>query len=126
VEELKKNEKNTEFMNEAAPIFNFKNILTSLENNRAIPLLNGNYYYFIEASSTRINGDLFQNAIHYRIGDSNSKRVTFELIDAVYGHILNSGRLPAKSTIRALFHHELCSRPCNYRIACAIAQRFIH
>lgn len=92
-------------MNEEAPIFNFQNVIRSLENNRAIPLLNGNHYFFIEVSSTRINGVLFQNAIHYRISDSNSKRITFELIDAVFLHLLNSSRLPTKATMRTLFHH---------------------
>jgi hypothetical protein len=112
-------------MNVEAPIFNFQNVIVSLENNRVIPLLNGNQYDFIEESSTRINGFFFKNAIHYRISDRNSKRITFELINAVYLHLLNSGILPTKATMCTLFHHELCSRPCNYTVACSIAQRFI-
>ncbi len=113
-------------MNENPPIFSFQHVINSLENNRDIPLLNGNNYHFIEASSTRINGENFQNAIHYRISERNSKRITFELINAVYVHLLNSSRLPTKATIRTLFHHELCSRPCNYTVACSIAQRFVN
>lgn len=113
-------------MNEQSPMFSFHNVINSLENNRDIPLLNGNHYHYIEVSSTRINGQHFQNAIHYRISDRNSKRITFELINAVYVHLLNSGRLPTKATMCTLFHHELCSRPCNYTVACSIAQRFIN
>ena len=75
-----------------------------------------------------INGKHAENfrAIHYQISGSNSKRVTYELIDAVFHHLHSSKILPTKAMMRTLFHHELCSRPCNYTVACSIAQRFIN
>ena len=103
----------------------FNKVIHSLQENPRIPLFRGGEYIFIEATSTRINGVLFENAIHYRLSDSNSKRVTYELIDVVFLHLRNSGRLPTKATILTLFNYELTSRPCNYTIACSIAQRFI-
>lgn len=104
----------------------FHKVIQSLQENPLVPLFRGGHYTFIEAKSTRINGVLFEKAIHYQVSGSNSKRVTYELIDAVFHHLHSSKILPTKAMMRTLFHHELCSRPCNYTVACSIAQRFIN
>lgn len=104
----------------------FDQIIQSLHNDPIIPLLQGGNYTFIEPSSTRINGITFENAIHYRISATNSKRVTFEFIRSVYDFYLLNNTFPTRAEMMALFPHELCSRPCNYSIGCAIARRFIN
>jgi hypothetical protein len=104
---------------------NFDLILQSLDNNPTFPLLHGGNYTFIEPSSTRINGITFENAIHYRISDTNSKRVTFDLIRAVYDFYLLNNVFPTRAELMQLFPLELSSRPCNYSVALAIVSRFI-
>jgi len=97
----------------------------TLNNDPILPLLQGGNYTFIEPSSTRINGITFENALHYRISDTNSKRVTFELILAVYDfHLLNNA-FPTRVELMQLFPYELRSRPCNYSVAVSIVRRFI-
>lgn len=103
----------------------FDLVIQSLRNSPNLPLLNGGNYTFIEPSSTRINGITFENAIHYRISNTNSKRVTFELIRAVYDfHLLNNA-FPTRAELMQLFPDELRSRPCNYSVAVSIFRRFI-
>ncbi len=103
----------------------FDLVIQSLLNNPILPLQRGGTYEFIAKSSTKINGESFNQAIHYRISDSNSKRVTFELIRAVYDFYLLNKAFPTKAAMMPLFPLELCSRPCNYSVAIAIVTRFI-
>jgi hypothetical protein len=105
--------------------FSFPQIIKSLQNNPILPLQRGGTYEFIAKSSTKINGESFNQAIHYRISDSNSKRVTFELIRAVYDFYLLNKAFPTKAAMMPLFPLELCSRPCNYSVAIAIVTRLI-
>jgi hypothetical protein len=103
----------------------FELILQSLETDPILTLLHGSQYEFITRSSTNINGRVIANAIHYRISDTNSKRVTFELIRAVYDfHLLNNA-FPTRVELTQLFPLELGPRPCNYSVALAIVSRFI-
>lgn len=103
----------------------FDDINQTLNNDPILPLIQGGNYTFIESSSTRINGITFTNAIHYRISDTNSKRVTFELIRAVYDfHLLNNA-FPTRAELMQLFTDEIRSRPCNYSVAVSIVRRFI-
>jgi hypothetical protein len=103
---------------------NFQQLAQLLINDPIIPLLQGGNYKFIQVSSTKINGVTFENSIHYRISDTNSKRVTFELIRAVYDLYLLNNVLPTRAEMMLLFPFELCSRPCNYSVA--IVSRFIN
>jgi hypothetical protein len=103
----------------------FDDINQTLNNDPILPLLQGGNYTFIEPSSTRINGITFENAIHYRISDTNSKRVTFELIRAVYDFHLSNNAFPTRAESMQLFPDELRSRPCNYSVAVSIVRRFI-
>ncbi len=104
----------------------FDLILQSLEADPILTLLHGSQYEFITRSSTKINGRVIANAIHYRISDTNSKRVTFELIRAVYDFYLLNNVIPTRAEMMLLFPFELCSRPCNYSVAVAIVSRFIN
>lgn len=104
----------------------FDQIIQSLNDEPIIPLLQGGNYTLIEPSSTRINGITFENAIHYRISATNSKRVTFEFIRSVYDFYLLNNTFPTRAEMMSLFPHELCSRPCNYAVALAIVCRFVN
>ena len=105
--------------------FSFPQIIKSLQNNPILPLQRGGTYEFIAKSSTKINGESFNQAIHYRISDSNSKRVTFELIRAVYDFYLLNNVFPTRAESMKLYPLELGPRPCNYSVALAIVSRFI-
>jgi hypothetical protein len=101
-------------------------VIQSLNNNPTLPLLQGGNYTFVDLSSTKINGITFKNAIHYRISETNSKRVTFELIRAVYDLYILNNTFPTRAEMMSLFPHELCARPCNHSVACPIVSRFIN
>jgi hypothetical protein len=103
----------------------FELILQSLETDPILTLLHGGQYEFITRSSTNINGRVIANAIHYRISDTNSKRVTFELIRAVYDFYLLNNVFPTRAESMKLYPLELGPRPCNYSVALAIVSRFI-
>ena len=103
----------------------FDDINQTLNNDPILPLLQGGNYTFIEPSSTRINGITFENAIHYRISATKSKRVTFEFIRAVYDFYILNNAFPTRVELMQLFPLELVSRPCNYSVALAIVSRFI-
>lgn len=104
---------------------NFDVVINSLLVDPQIPLIRGGYDTFIEASNTRINGMLIKNAIHYRISDTNSKRVTFNLIYSIYDYYQIHGTFPSKNFLILKHMHELKSRPCNYSVALGIVKRFI-
>lgn len=107
-------------------MFTFQQVVKSLNDNPIIILSKGGPYRFLEIKSTNINGSTFQRAIHYHISDRNSKRVTFELIEAVGNYFQRNGHLPSRSEMTELFAFEVSSRPCNFSVACSIAQRFIN
>lgn len=105
--------------------FSYHGIIESLKLNPVLPLKSGGSYFFICQSSTKVNGVLFEQAIHYRISDSNTKHVTFQLIRTVYNFYRENNSFPSRSYLREQFPHELCPRPCNYSVAIAIVARFI-
>jgi hypothetical protein len=103
----------------------FELILQSLETDPILTLLHGSQYKFISKASTRIDSKTFDYAIHYRISNTNSKRVTFELIRAVYDFYLLNKAFSTRAELMQLFPDELRSRPCNYSVALSIVRRFI-
>ena len=105
--------------------FSYQGIIESLKLNPVLPLKSGGSYLFIAPSSTKINGVLFDQAIHYRISDSNTKYVTFQLIQTIYDFYRENKTFPSRPYLREQFPHELCPRPCNYTVALAIVRRFI-
>jgi hypothetical protein len=104
---------------------NFEQLIQSLRHNSDIPTIRGRNYTFIEHSPTRINGILFEQSIHYRISDINSKRITFNLIESVYEHYQLNNELPTRAQVNDFYPKELASRPCNYSVACSIVNRFV-
>lgn len=104
---------------------NFEDVIASLEKNPEIPLIRGGFDTFIGAALTKIKGNLIENAIHYRISDTNSKRVTFDLIQDIYAYYQIYGSFPSKDILNQSHIHELKSRPCNYSVACGIVGRFV-
>lgn len=104
---------------------NFDEVITSLEENPRIPLLRGGFDTFIGAAQTKINGKLIKNTIHYRISDTNLKKVTFDLIQEIYAYHKIYGTFPSKVILNHTHMHELKSRLCNYSVACGIVSRFI-
>ncbi|MEN9742295.1 MAG: hypothetical protein RLZZ65_100 [Bacteroidota bacterium] len=105
--------------------FSYQAILESLRLNQVMHLKSGGLYLFIAPSSTKINGVLFDQAIHYRISDSNTKHVTFQFIRMVYNFYRENKSFPSRSYLREQLPHELCPIPCNYSVAIAIVTRFI-
>jgi hypothetical protein len=103
----------------------FNRISNLLVPNERIPLLNGDFYTYLNPSPTRINGELFPLAFQYRISATQTKRVTINLIHAMYQHHLNNGVMPSKAEMLAQFPFELCSRPCNFTAAIYIIQKLI-
>lgn len=104
---------------------NFDVVINSLIDDPQIPLIRGGYDTFIEACDTKIDGKLIKNAIHYRISETNSKRVTFNLICSIYDYYQIHGTLPSKNFLNNIHIHELKSRPCNYSVALGIVRRFV-
>ncbi len=95
----------------------FDRILLLLFQGEQIPLRSGNFYSYVGPTSTRINGERFPLAFEYEISAQNHKKVTIELIHAMYQLHLQNGIMPSRSEIFDLFPRELCSRPCNYSAA---------
>lgn len=104
---------------------NFDVVINSLICDPQIPLILGGYYTFIEACDTKVDGKLIKKAIHYKISETNSKRVTFNLICSIYDYYQIHGTLPSKKNLKHIHMHELESRPCNYSVACGIVRRLI-
>lgn len=104
---------------------NFNQVIQSLMHNSNIPTIRGRNYTFIEQVPTRINGILFEQSIHYRISDSNSKRITFNLIQSVYEHYQLNNEFPTRAQVNVSFSRELASRPCNYSVVLSIVSRFV-
>jgi hypothetical protein len=104
----------------------FNRVVNLLVNNEQIPLRNRNFYTYLNTATTRINGILFPLAFEYRISRENTKRVTINLICAMYQHHIDHGVMPSKGEMCAQFPFELCSRPCNYTVAVYIVQKLIH
>lgn len=92
---------------------------------RQIPISNGNTYRYVGPATTRINGILNEFAFEYEISDQNHKRVTIELINAMYEQIQRTGIMPTKAEMFILFPFELRSRPCNYTVAVFIVQQLL-
>lgn len=104
---------------------NFDQVIQSLRHNSNIPTIRRRNYTFIEHAPTRINGILFEQSIHYRISDINSKRITFNLIQSVYEHHQLNNEFPTRVQVNVSFSRELASRPCNYSVALSIVRRFV-
>ncbi len=95
------------------------------ENDNDVPAIRGGNDIFNQKPSTKIKGVFFEQSIHYRISDSNSRRVTFCLILCVYDYYQLNNAFRSRTQIRDSFVEELSCRPFNYAVACAIVRRFV-
>jgi hypothetical protein len=103
----------------------FDRILTLLVPEEQIPLRNGNFYRYVGPTSTRINGERFPLAFEYEISAQNHKKVTIDLIQAMYQLHLQTGVMPTKNEMLPNFLFELSGRPCNYTVAIYIVRRLL-
>jgi hypothetical protein len=103
----------------------FDRILTLLVPEEQIRLRNGNFYRYVGPTSTRINGERFPLAFEYEISAQNHKKVTIDLIHAMYQLHLQTGVMPSKNEMLPNFLFELRSRPCNYTVAVYIVRRLL-
>lgn len=106
-------------------VLNFEDVIASLEKNPEIPLIRGGFNTYIGAAQTKIKGIVVENAIHYRISETNSKKVTFNLIQEIYSYYRLYGTFPSKAILNQSHINELNSQPCNYSVACGIVRRFV-
>lgn len=96
-------------------------IVETFKEGMNIPLIReGKYYTFIEISTTVINKIKYDNAIHYRISEMNTKKITKVFIELTYEYYINSSNnsFPNRSWYEShkLLKYEYKSRPCNYSV----------
>ncbi len=91
----------------------FQTILDHFREGQPIQLMRSNKnYHYIGVSTTRINHIQYQS-VTYKISEKNSKRVTKDLIEAVYKYYLQDGNYPDINCYKENFLNEIKSRPCN-------------
>lgn len=99
----------------------FNEIKNKFKNGDKIPLLtNGKYDTYIGITSTRVNGEYFENAILFEISETNKKRITSEFIQLTYDYYKNNNDcFPSREWYKNnnQLSHEYKSRPCNYAVA---------
>ena len=95
-------------------------IVEKFEHGMDIPLIrNGKYYTFIEVSTTSVNGVFYDRAIHYRISDVNTKRITALFIELTYEYYIEHKSIfPSRKWYESheILKYEYKSRPCNYSV----------
>jgi hypothetical protein len=105
-----------------------KNISVRINNlvikDKKISLKRGGPYYFIRQIPTKIDGKE-KVGLEYQISQRNKKRVTVELIEAVYSFRIQNGRIPERFELIETFNSELKSRPCNYSVAKFIVEQLV-
>lgn len=97
----------------------FEMILQNIELEAQIPLSRPNHFNtYLGESMTRIQGKM-KNAIHYRISQNNSKRITSRFIELTYQYLMENNIYPNRNWY--LNHEELgfefASRQCNKSVA---------
>lgn len=98
----------------------YESIVETFNEGMHIPLiLNGNFNVYIGISNTTINGVLFPNAIHYRISDNSTKRITSQFIELTYQYFLQNDDYPNRNWYleHPELNYEYASRKCNYSVA---------
>lgn len=94
-------------------------------DDKTIQLKSDKYsYQYIGISTTKIKGRQF-NSISYKISDSNSKRVTKELLISVLNYYNENNKFPHTYWYKNKFEFEIKSRPCNKSVAENIIARII-
>jgi hypothetical protein len=107
----------------------FKEITNKFENGDKIPLLTtGKYDTYVEVTSTRVNGILYNKSILFQISATNKKRITSTFIELTYKYYSeNNNCFPNRDWYKNhdLLKHEDKSRPCNYAVAQGLINEII-
>ena len=98
----------------------YKLIIETFGQGMEIPLIRREKsYIFIGTSTTIVNKIFYDRAIHYRISNVNSKKITALFIDLTYEYYIhNNNNFPSRDWYEAheILKHEYKSRPCNYSV----------
>lgn len=95
-------------------------IVERFEHGMHIPLIrDGRFYVYIGVSSTIVINVLHQDAIHYKISEISSKRITRQFIELTYKYLLEKGVYPDRNWYvnHPILYLEFKSRPCNKSVA---------
>ena len=99
----------------------FNEITNKFKNGDKIHLLTkGKFDTYRGITSTKVNGENFENAILFEISATNKKRITSVFIQLTYDYYKNSNNcFPSRDWYRnqSKLSHEYKSRPCNYAVA---------
>jgi len=99
----------------------FNEITNKFKNGDKIPLLTkGRFDTYIDVTSTRVNGILNENAIQFKISETNKKRITSKFIELTYDYYINNKNcFPNRDWYENhdSLQHEYKARPCNYAVA---------
>ena len=94
-------------------------IIETFEEGMHIPLIrNGKFYIYIGISNTTINRVFFPKAIHYRISDKSTKRISSLFIELTYEYYIQNIAYPNRNWYleHPELNHEYVSRKCNYSV----------
>ena len=94
-------------------------IIETFEEGMHIPLIgNGNFNIYIGISNTTVNGIFYPNAIHYRISEVSTKRITSLFIELTYDYYIEHNVFPGREWYAGnnQLQHEYITRGCNYAV----------
>ncbi len=99
----------------------YKSIIENFKEGNKIPLLTRNLSdIYLGTSSTIVNGQFYENAILFKISETNIKRITSEFIELTYQYFEeNNKSFPNREWYKTheKLSYEYKSRPCNYSVA---------
>jgi len=99
----------------------YDGIIKNFKRGDKIPLLTkGKSHIYRGVTSTKVNGENFENAILFEISATNKKRITSEFIQLTYQYYSENNKcFPNRDWYRnhTKLSDEYKSRPCNYAVA---------
>jgi hypothetical protein len=107
----------------------FMLITQTFNEGMRIPLITvGRFYTYLGVSNTVINNELYFDAIHYRINQNNSKRITRLFIELTYQYYIQNNDYPSRNWYIQHEHlsYEYASRKCNYSIVQGLINIVLH
>lgn len=84
------------------------------------------FYTYIKTSNTKINGIVYERAIHYRISKANTKRISHLFIESTYNYYKNNNNtFPIRKWYETheILKYEYKARPCNYSVAQSLIKK---
>ena len=95
-------------------------IIKNFKEGDKIPLLTSNLSdVYLGTSPTKVNGQLHENAILFKISETIKKRITSEFIELTYQYFEeNNKSFPNREWYKTheKLSYEYNSRPCNYSV----------